>query len=194
VPQLRLTVTPAPVGATNLETDVPKFRKKAAVVEAVQFGGFYHTPYPPGVKMEDNGNDPSKERYRFYVVTARGLRAYLDDGDWVIANPDGRSYQACKPDVFAATYEPVEHNPPAGGNDSPVSPLGVNAMAKKKTTHAEEADAELTACEEQLEELQSQLTAPRSGDGTGTDAGLDPATVLTLIQVVMKLIAWLKNR
>jgi hypothetical protein len=67
-------------------------------------------------------------------------------------------------------------------------------MAKKKTTHAEEADADLKACEEQLQELQEQLTAPRSGDGTGTEAGIDPATLLTIIQVIMKIVSWLKNR
>jgi hypothetical protein len=87
---------------------VPKFRKKPVVVDAEQFGGFYLTPYPRGVEFEDNSNDPSKERYRFYVVTAHGQRAYLERGDWVIAEPDGRGYYPCKPDIFGATYEPVE--------------------------------------------------------------------------------------
>lgn len=85
-----------------------KFRKKPMVVEAEQFLGFYHTPYPAGVELEDNSNDPTKDRYRFYVVTAHGQRAYLEPHDWVIAEPDNRGHYPCKPDIFAATYEPVE--------------------------------------------------------------------------------------
>jgi hypothetical protein len=84
---------------------VPKFRKKPAVVEAEQFGGFYATPYPPGVQVES----PTAEHAgRFYVVTAHGQRAYLEPGDWVIAEPDNRGYYPCKPDIFAATYEEVK--------------------------------------------------------------------------------------
>jgi hypothetical protein len=85
-----------------------RFRKKPVVVEAEQFRGFYATPYPSGVEMEDNSNEPAKERYRFYVVTAHGQRAYLESGDWVIAELGGRGFYPCKPDIFAATYEPVE--------------------------------------------------------------------------------------
>jgi hypothetical protein len=85
-----------------------KFRKKPVVVEAEQFGGFYQARYPTGVEMEENSNEPWKERYRFYVVTAHGQRVYLEAGDWIIAEPDGRGYYPCKPDIFEATYEPVE--------------------------------------------------------------------------------------
>jgi hypothetical protein len=85
-----------------------KYRKKPIVVEAEQFGGFYHTPYPKGVEMEDNSEDSTKERYRFYVVTIHGQRAYLERGDWVITEPDGIHHYPCKPDIFEATYEKVE--------------------------------------------------------------------------------------
>jgi hypothetical protein len=86
-----------------------RYRKRPVVVDAEQFGGFYATPYPTGVKMEDNSNDlNSEERYRFYVVTAHGQRAYIQDGDWIIAEPDGRGHYPCKPDIFAAIYEPME--------------------------------------------------------------------------------------
>lgn len=89
-----------------------KFRKKPIVVEAEQFGGFYATPYPPGVEMEDNGNHPEKlkkhGRYAFYVVTAHGQRVYIQPDDWVIAEPNGQGHYSCKPDVFKATYEKVD--------------------------------------------------------------------------------------
>ncbi len=88
---------------------MPKFRKKPVIVEAEQFGGFYAEPYPRGVKMQDNSNDPDEQakhgRYAFYVVTAHDQRAYLKQGDWVITEPDGRGHYPCKPDIFEATYE-----------------------------------------------------------------------------------------
>lgn len=81
-----------------------KFRKRPVVVEAEQF----HYPAKtrktvPGVNPPMRG-DPKQ---RYYVVTAHGQQAFLESGDWVIAEPDGRGYYPCKPDIFAATYEPV---------------------------------------------------------------------------------------
>jgi hypothetical protein len=80
-----------------------KYRKKFVIIEAEQFRGFYDTPYPNGVEMEDNSNDPTKERYLFFVTT-RGQKVYIERGDWIITEPDGIRYQ-CKPDIFAAIYE-----------------------------------------------------------------------------------------
>ncbi len=81
---------------------MPKFRKRPVVVEAEQFLGFY-PPYidglPTGVEVDGN---------RAFVVTAHGQRVYLEPGDWVIAEPDGRGHYPCKPDIFAATYEPAD--------------------------------------------------------------------------------------
>lgn len=81
-----------------------KFRKRAIVVEALQFRadgpmltGVQHEPDPAG-----KGLGPA------YVVTIHGEKAHLADGDWIIAEPDGQHYYPCKPDIFAATYEPVE--------------------------------------------------------------------------------------
>lgn len=79
-----------------------KFRKKPIVVDAEQF----HDPLrtrglPAGV------NPPMRGDNRYYVYTAHGQQAFLEDGDWVIAEPDNRGYYPCKPDIFADTYEPV---------------------------------------------------------------------------------------
>ncbi len=83
-----------------------RYRKKPVVVEAEQFHGFYGTPYPPGVEFEDHSNDPEGgQRYRFFVTTAHGCKTPVVAGDWIIAEPDGRGYYPCKPDIFAATYE-----------------------------------------------------------------------------------------
>ena len=59
-----------------------KFRKKPVVIEAEQV------------------NAPVE------IVTLEGtMRA--DPGDWIITGVKGERYP-CKPDIFAATYEPVE--------------------------------------------------------------------------------------
>lgn len=80
-----------------------KFRKKPLVVDAMQF--FYDRPSIPGVHYP-----PKSEDGRFYtgdafVVTIHGQRAYLQNGDWVITEPDGEHHYPCKPNIFEATYE-----------------------------------------------------------------------------------------
>lgn len=88
---------------------MPKFRKKPIVVEAGQFRGFYATPYPAGVEIEDHSNDPEPvERYQFYVVTAYGKKTYVTAGDWVINDPGYDYPYICGSEIFAATYEPFE--------------------------------------------------------------------------------------
>lgn len=78
-----------------------KFRKRPVVVEAEQFHQSGNPEdWSPGIKWEAVAGC-------YYVVTAHGQHAYLADGDWIIAEPDGRGYYPCKPDIFAATYEPA---------------------------------------------------------------------------------------
>jgi hypothetical protein len=72
-----------------------RYRKKPVVVEAVQW---FPGRDVPGVYGDGE---------RYYVVTIHAQRAYLDPGDWVITEPDPRFHYPCKPDVFAATYEPA---------------------------------------------------------------------------------------
>jgi hypothetical protein len=38
----------------------------------------------------------------------KGQVVDLEDGDWVMPEPDGEHFYPIKPDIFAATYEPVE--------------------------------------------------------------------------------------
>lgn len=76
-----------------------KFRKKPVVIEAVRFDGM-PAHDPPGVYRRPEDDTP-------YVVTIHDQRCYLSPGDWIIPEPDGVHYYPCKPEVFAATYEPV---------------------------------------------------------------------------------------
>lgn len=80
---------------------MPKFRKKPVVIEAEQFLG-------------DGSPLPFKERGAccfdgivWYVVTAHGQNTPIVKGDWIIPEPDNRGFYPCKPDIFAATYDPI---------------------------------------------------------------------------------------
>jgi len=42
------------------------------------------------------------------VRTAHGDVAIVRHGDWIIPEKDPGRFYPCKPDVFAATYDPVE--------------------------------------------------------------------------------------
>lgn len=77
-----------------------RFRKRPVVVEAEQW---FPGRRVAGVRENIAGS---------FVVTAHGQRAYLAPGDWVITEPDGRGHYPCKPDIFAATYEPADEGQP----------------------------------------------------------------------------------
>jgi hypothetical protein len=93
-----------------------RFRKKpSAVIEAVQFTEamrdahlFDGAPLPEGVRCGSyHVHRELREHYSssFYVETLEGpLMVSL--GDWVATGVKGERYPI-KPDVFAATYEPV---------------------------------------------------------------------------------------
>lgn len=45
---------------------------------------------------------------RGYIETMHaGQRVNLENGDWILPEPDGIHFYPCKPDIFAATYEAV---------------------------------------------------------------------------------------
>jgi hypothetical protein len=73
-----------------------KFRKKPIVVDAMQWW--------PGVPI--NGVVMSAP----YIKTLEGS-LLVRPGDWIITGIKGEQYP-CKPDIFEATYEPV--NGPEG--------------------------------------------------------------------------------
>ena len=87
-----------------------KFRKKPVVIEAVQFTGSNGQEIGRfvGSPCGDVEGVPGTKTVRPFVVikTLEGeMRG--DAGDWIIRGVKGEFYP-CKPDIFAATYEPVE--------------------------------------------------------------------------------------
>lgn len=104
-----------------------KFRKKPVVIEAVQFN-----PCQPPKRTADMKGLPIDVRATSYgevadllgtsgcskeppywdwsvmaVVETKEGKHMASPGDWIITGVQGEKYP-CKPDIFAATYEPVE--------------------------------------------------------------------------------------
>jgi hypothetical protein len=79
-----------------------RYRKKPVEIEAVQYkGNTGELPYEMGVTITR-----SQTGGPCFLHTLEGeMRA--DVGDWIIKGVKGELYP-CKPDIFAATYDPVE--------------------------------------------------------------------------------------
>ena len=99
-----------------------QYRKKPVVIEAEQF--FYDGPRVRGVFYPDLSPDGRTWEGDAFVITIHDQRVYLQSGDWIIAEPDGEHYYPVKPDIFAATYEPLEGDMFARGEmaSSPATP------------------------------------------------------------------------
>lgn len=101
-----------------------KYRKKPVVIDALQLRwntwnemcdfvgvGKLTEGKPEGcfVKADgsavNDGGDPN-DRIGLHIPTLEGLMLGVQD-DWIIKGVKGEFYP-CKPDIFAATYEPVE--------------------------------------------------------------------------------------
>lgn len=107
-----------------------RYRKKPIVIEAVQLRwdtwsemcahadvGRVSDGKPQGCYIDWEGNptdsypgdqDGRQARIGLYIPTLEGLMVGTE-GDWIIRGVQGEIYP-CKPDIFEATYEPVEVN------------------------------------------------------------------------------------
>lgn len=77
------------------------FRKKPITVEAVRW-----SPDEPHPAVKTTAPERGSLEPRGLVKTAGG-DAIVYSGDWIITEPDGRGYYPCRPDIFAASYDPV---------------------------------------------------------------------------------------
>lgn len=91
-----------------------KFRKKPVVIEAVQFNCM--EDYLKIVDWMKACGDTSalagEVRYSTPLMLFQTLEGTMaaNPGDWIIRGVQGEFYP-CKPDIFSATYEPVEATP-----------------------------------------------------------------------------------
>lgn len=94
-----------------------KFRKRPVVIEAVQVSGMLDvvpvTGWPEWLQAAWAREEVAFKReigtrkpVGFRIRTPEGEMT-ADYSDWVIRGVAGELYP-CKPDIFAATYEPVE--------------------------------------------------------------------------------------
>lgn len=88
---------------------MPLFRKKPVVIEAKQFSGTNQSAIlgwcRPGLS-EAALNAAQVMGLPVIIPTMEG-EMEASAGDWIIKGIKGEFYP-CKPDVFAATYEPVK--------------------------------------------------------------------------------------
>lgn len=95
---------------------MPKFRKKPVVIEAVQLtweNWMAICDFLGDIISESNlgrykNNDPATEEIELTIPTLEGDHI-AKHGDWIIKGIAGEFYP-CKPDIFEATYEPVEED------------------------------------------------------------------------------------
>jgi len=96
---------------------MPKFRKKPVVIEAVQWFKKGDHPAVEECFFTDDGRvrwaPGDRDETNIYgciqkpaIRTLEGWHEVLA-GDWIITGVQGEHYP-CKPDIFAATYEPAE--------------------------------------------------------------------------------------
>lgn len=85
---------------------MPKFRKKPVVIEAHQIKRIPDgKPTPSWLIEACVSGVVENRRNELYIKTLEG-EMHVADGDWVIQGIKGELYP-CKPDIFDATYEPV---------------------------------------------------------------------------------------
>lgn len=77
-----------------------KYRKKPVVIEAVQW-------FRPGDHAAVVADSASPTGFAIRTPENTVILHEVTPGDWIITGVRGEVYP-CKPDVFAATYEPAE--------------------------------------------------------------------------------------
>lgn len=83
-----------------------KFRKKPVVIEARQFGGVLDASVATWCGGTIQESPVGITGGILCIPTLEGTMT-ATVGDWIIRGVKGEFYP-CKPDIFAATYEPVE--------------------------------------------------------------------------------------
>lgn len=123
---------------------MPRFRKKPIEIEAVQLrwinwnevcdllGDALGAENPDGASTitEAEASDTCGEQGPDYIAlnvrTVHGEIATVRHGDWIIPEAQPGRFYPCKPDVFAATYDPAEQ-PKATIVNHPPAPLSGEA-------------------------------------------------------------------
>ena len=82
-----------------------KYRKKPVVIEAEQFNWEKDRPVTNHDMFMEWPVQSDERGAHLLIPTLEGNHR-ADPGDWIITGVKGERYP-CKPDIFAATYEPA---------------------------------------------------------------------------------------
>jgi hypothetical protein len=77
-----------------------RFYKVPIIVEAQQYVKGGAEPFPDRTCVQTDS-------FRPYVVNMLGMKLFLNDGDWIVAEPDGEHFLVYRPDEFAKAYKAV---------------------------------------------------------------------------------------
>jgi hypothetical protein len=145
---------------------MPMFRKKPVVIEARQFDPFSPDAFTP--LREWVGPDLVIEPISgaIHVHTLEGPMR-VTPGDWIIRGVKGEFYP-CKPDIFAATYEPSPSAAPARETpeDDPRAP-----SKYRKCVMVDCDDEAILGSECREEHANWHPASPPSSAGTETGGG-----------------------
>ena len=89
---------------------MPMFRKKPVVIEALLYDGTVETANEILAWIGAHGAKAdrahrTKPEDGIFIHTLEGIH-HASQGDWIIKGVKGEFYP-CKPDIFAATYDPA---------------------------------------------------------------------------------------
>lgn len=88
---------------------IREFQKKPVVISAIQFTGTNHDEVfafcPDASNSATPGQDQNAVSNRLWIKTLEGGHI-ASAGDYIIRGVKGEFYP-CKPDIFAATYDPL---------------------------------------------------------------------------------------
>jgi hypothetical protein len=83
-----------------------QYRKRPVVIEAIQFTGMVSGHYLTRELALFLAEVVTSEKAGGIIIHTLEGEMRADPGDWIIKGVKGEFYP-CKPDIFAATYEPV---------------------------------------------------------------------------------------
>jgi hypothetical protein len=85
-----------------------RYVKKPIQIEAEQF--FYDKPTMKGIFYPDKSPDGRTYEGDAFVITAHDQRVYVQNGDWILPEPDGEHFYPVTDAIFKATYDVVRES------------------------------------------------------------------------------------
>ncbi len=145
-----------------------KYRKKPVVIDAVQWFKAGDHPDVTSPKAPSGTIIPTAVGF---IKTLEGWMS-VNPGDWIITGVKGEHYP-CKPDIFAATYEVVDHPydtiselpaaaQPAVKSDCSEQLAEVTKKLRKAESQRDNFSKRLAASEQRIKDVENESAALRA--------------------------------